>query len=182
MLKLALYVLGGATCSDSASRKFDDAETWAVKPVPGKKVSDTELLANPIKRSLPAEVVMFGLVILRDCVPASSPIVEMASSGEGMFDPVTTNTDITSGSAAESVRVKVCPGPTVGFFAYQICDRRSKPVLVSVGPAAETHVLLKLSDGVIVTPAWEEANTTIASPPVLSNGAVVWVVRDVELM
>ena len=46
-------------------------------------------------------------------------------------------------------------------------------MLVFVGPAAEIHVLLKLSDGVIVTPAWEEAYTTIASPPVLSNGAVV---------
>ena len=55
-------------------------------------------------------------------------------------------------------------------------------VLVLVGPAAGIHVLLKLSDGVIVTPAWEEANTTIASPPVLSKDAVVCVVSDVELI
>ncbi len=55
-------------------------------------------------------------------------------------------------------------------------------MLVLVGPAAETQALLKLSEGVIATPAWEEANTTSRSPPLLSKGAVVWVVRDVELM
>jgi len=36
-----------------------------------------------------------------------------------------------------------------------------------------TQVLLKLSLGVIVTPACDEANITIRSPPVLLNGAVV---------
>jgi hypothetical protein len=146
------------------------------------KTSDTELFAKPIKRSLPLFVVMFGLATLSVWEPPSSPIVEITSIGADTFEPFTTNTEITSGCAAERLSVKVWPGPTVGLFAYQICERRSNPVLVLVGPAAEIQVLLKLSEGVIVTPAWEEAYTTMKSPPLLSNGAVVWIVRDVELM
>jgi hypothetical protein len=44
------------------------------------------------------------------------------------------------------------------------------------------QALPKLSLGVNVTPAWDDANITIESPPVLSKAAVVWVVREVELM
>ena len=151
--------------------------------MPGVHVTDTELLAKPIKRSFPLVVVTFGLDTLSVCEPPSSPIAEIASMGAAeMFEPFTTITEITRGCDAERPSVKVWPGPTVGLFVYQTCVRRSNPVLVFVGPAAEIHVLLKLSDGVIVTPAWEEAHTTIKSPPLLSNGAVVWVVRAVELM
>jgi hypothetical protein len=167
------YEDGGAPSPLSESRKLEEAVGCGVKPFPEVKVSPTELFAQPSKRSLAFTVVTAGLVTLSVCVPASSPIVEMASIGAGIFEPFTTNTEITRDSAAERVRVKVWPGPTVGFLAYQICERRSKPVLVFVGPAAEIQVLLKLSDGVIVTPAWEEPYTTIKSPPVLSKGVVV---------
>jgi hypothetical protein len=176
------YMPGGNTISLSASRKLEEAAGCAVKPVPEVKTSPAELFAKPIKRSSALVAVMFGLVTLTVCEPTSSPIVEIASIGAEEFEPFTTNTEITSDSAAERLSVKVWPGPTVGLFAYHICERRSNPMLVFVGPAAEIQVLLKLSDGVIVTPAWEEANTTIESPPVLSNAAVVWVVRKVELM
>jgi hypothetical protein len=161
---------------------LEDAAGWAVKPLPEVKTSPTELFAKPINRSSALAAVMLGLATLIVCVPASSPIAEIASIGAKVLDPFMTKTEMTSDSATDSVSEKVWPGPTVGFFAYQICERRSNPVLVFVGPAAEIQVLLKLSDGVIVTPAWEEANTTIASPPVLSKGAVVWMERNVELM
>jgi hypothetical protein len=46
----------------------------------------------------------------------------------------------------------------------------------------EIQVLPRLSLGVRVTPAWEEAHITIRSPPVLSNGKVVWEAKEFELM
>src|SRR5690348_7396650 len=145
-------------------------------------VSPTELFTKPIRVSSALFVSTLGLATLNDCVPASSPIAESTSIGLDTFEPFTTNIDITKDCAAERFSVNVWPGPTVGFFAYQIWDRRSNPVPVFVGPATEIQVLLKLSEGVIVTPACDEAKTTIASPPVLSNGAVVCVVSAVELM
>src|SRR2546425_11744105 len=56
------------------------------------------------------------------------------------------------------------------------------PAVVLVGPAAETHTFPKLSDGVNVTPAWDEAKSTSKSPPVLWNSAVGWVVCRKGLM
>jgi hypothetical protein len=50
---------------------------------------------------------------------------------------------------------------------------------VFVGPAAEVQPFPKLSEGVIVTPACDDAVITIKSAPVLSNGAVVSEVIDV---
>jgi hypothetical protein len=117
------------------------------------KVSDIELFAKPIRRSLLCVVEMFGLATLTVCVPASSPMAEIASIGLEVSEPLTTNTEITSDCAADKFSVKVWPGPTVGLFAYQIWLRKSKPADVLVGPAAEIQVLLKLSEGVIVTPA-----------------------------
>lgn len=69
----------------------------------------------------------------------------------------------------------------MGFGAYQICVRRSNPSGVVVGPAMGIQVLPKLSLGVKVTPKWEEANRTSKSPPVLSKGTVVCVVKNVAL-
>ena len=69
----------------------------------------------------------------------------------------------------------------MGFGAYQICVRKSKPRAVVVGPAIEIQVLPRLSLGVKVTPKCEEAHTTIKSPPVLLKAAVVCVVKNVEL-
>jgi hypothetical protein len=65
----------------------------------------------------------------------------------------------------------------MGFAAYQICVRRSYPTVVLVGPPTEIQVLPKLSLGVKVSVKWEEAHKTSKSPPVLSKGAVVCVVR-----
>jgi hypothetical protein len=70
----------------------------------------------------------------------------------------------------------------MGFGAYQICVRRSNPTLVLVGPAMVIHLFPKLSLGVKVTPAWDEAHITMRSPPVLSKAAVVCEVREFELM
>ena len=40
-----------------------------------------------------------------------------------MFEPLTTKIDITRDCGADSVRLTVWLGPTVGFTTYQICDR-----------------------------------------------------------
>jgi hypothetical protein len=45
--------------------------------------------------------------------------------------------------------------------------------VVLVGPAIEIQLLPRLSLGVNVTPAWEEAHITIKSPPVLAKAGVV---------
>jgi len=131
---------------------------------------------------LPVAVVMFGLATLNDCVPPSFPIADIAAIGVVVFEPFTTITDITNESATERLIVSVCPGPTVGSRAYHTCVRRSSPVVVFVGPAAEIQALPKLSVGVIVTPRCDDAHITIKSPPVLSNAAVVCDVSDVPLI
>jgi len=127
-------------------------------------------------------VVMFGLATLNDCVPPSFPIADIAAIGVVVFEPFTTITDITKESTAERLIVSVCPGPTVGSRAYHTCVRRSSPIVVLVGPAADIQAFPKLSVGVIVTPRCDDAHITIKSPPVLSNAAVVCEDSDVALM
>jgi hypothetical protein len=120
-------------------------------------------------------VVIVGLSTSTDAVPPSLPIGEAASMGVAIFDPFPTITDSTSGSAVDMVNVIVCPVPTDAFLAYQTPVRKSAPAVVLVGSTAVTHIFPKLSDSVIVTPACADAATTITSPPVLSNAAVVCV-------
>jgi hypothetical protein len=93
-----------------------------------------ELFANPINKSFPVVVVMLGLLTLVVCVPPSLPMLEIPSIGVAMFDPFTTNTEITTGCAADKFTVTVCPVPTVGFLAYHTPVRRSNPTVVLVGP------------------------------------------------
>jgi hypothetical protein len=127
-------------------------------------------------------VVIFGLLTAVLCVPPSLPIPDTTSSGDPAFDPFTTKIDITSGCNADNVIVTVCPGPTTGIRAYHTPVRRSNPVVVLVGPATAIHPFPKLSVGVIVTPACEDAHSTSKSPPLLLNAALVCVVIDVELI
>jgi hypothetical protein len=86
-VNVAWYKAGGAPGPLSESRKLEEAVGCGVKPAPEVNVSETELFAKPSKRSLALTVVMPGLVTLRVCVPASSPIVEMTSSGAVVFEP-----------------------------------------------------------------------------------------------
>jgi len=125
---------------------------------------------------------MFGLLTAVLCVPASFPIPDSTSIGDPVFDPFTTKIEITKGCAADNVIVTVSPGPTTGIRAYHTPVRRSNPVVVLVGPAAAIHAFPKLSVGVIVTPACEDAHSTSKSPPLLSNPALVCVVNAVELI
>jgi hypothetical protein len=81
------YTAGGAPNPLSESRKLEEAVGCGVKPTPEVKVSGTELFAKPIKRSLAFNVVIPGLLTLSVCVPASSPMVEMASIGAVVFEP-----------------------------------------------------------------------------------------------
>jgi hypothetical protein len=161
---------------------LDDAAGCGVKPVPTVHVVPIELFANPINRSLAVVVVMLGLTTTNDCVPPSLPIPEIASIGADMFDPFTTNTEITNGCANDRFIVTVCPAPTVAFLAYQTSVRKSSPVLVLVGPAPDIQLFPKLSDSVMVTPWCDDAHTTSKSPPVLSNAPVLCKTNDVALM
>src|SRR5437899_2110782 len=114
-------------------------------------------------------------------VPPSSVMLEITSMGTVGFEPLITRIEITRGCAADRFIVTVCPLPTFGAFAYQTWLRRST-VGWFVGPAAVIQVFALLSDSVSVTPPWDDPKITIKSPPVLSNAAVVWVVRNVLLM
>ena len=153
-----------------------------MNPLPGVQFSPTEGFANPISKSPPAVVVILGLLMLVVCVPASSPIGENTSIGEAIFEPFTTMIEITRDCAADKFIVTVWPAPTVGFRAYHTCVRRSNPVVVLVGPASDIQLFPKLSEGVKVTPLCDDAQMTMASPPVLSKVAVVCVLSATELM
>ncbi len=106
---------------------------------------------KPISRSFEPTVVTVGLTTFTLCVPLSLPMRDIASIGEEVFEPFRTNTDITSGMLCERFMVTVWPEPTMGCGEYQICDPRSNPRVVVVGPAIEIQVLPKLSLGVKVT-------------------------------
>ena len=106
-VKVAAYVPGVAAGPFSASRKVDDAVGCCVKPVPGWKTEPAEAFVKPMSKSFVPVVVTLGLTTLTFCVPLSLPIMDIASSGEEIFDPFTTNTDITRGRLCDKFMVMV---------------------------------------------------------------------------
>ena len=104
-VKVAAYVPGVAAGPFSASRKIDDAVGCCVKPVPGWKTEAAETFVKPMSKSFVSDVVALGLTTFTLCVPLSLPMRDIASSGDEVFEPFTTNTDITSGKLCDRFMV-----------------------------------------------------------------------------